>query len=174
MIEKNKKIANDSSFLNKNIPFSQVLLVSENKKEVLSIQEALNRAKEAGLDLFCVAPQINPPVCKLINYQKHFFKLNKNKKPKKENSSKEMGFSFNIEENDLKTKLEKVQKWLESGSMVKLNLIMVGKEKAHPEVVREKCQQIIERLQNHSSKIELKGSIRQLPNKFWFFLYKKK
>jgi len=51
---------------------------------------------------------------------------------------------------------------------------MVGKEKAHPEVVREKCQQIIERLQNHSSKIELKGSIRQLPNKFWFFLYKKK
>ena len=58
--------------------------------------------------------------------------------------------------------------------MVKLNLIMVGKEKAHPEVVREKCQKIIERLQNHSSKIELKGSIRQLPNKFWFFLYKKK
>ena len=110
MIEKNKKIANDSSLLNQNIPFSQVLLVSENEKEVVSIQEALNRAKEADLDLFCVAPQINPPVCKLINYQKHFFKLNKNKKPKKENSSKEMGFSFNIEESDLKTKLEKVQK----------------------------------------------------------------
>ena len=110
MIHKNKKLEVNSGLLNENIPFSRVLLINEAKeKEVISNQEALKRAKEAGLDLFCVAPQASPPVCKLINYQKHLFELNKKQKNKKENTNKEIGFSFNIAENDLKVKLEKVR-----------------------------------------------------------------
>ena|ERR1700743_2562681 len=109
MIQKNKKIEIDSSLLNENIPFSRVLLINEHGKEIVTSQEALNRAREVGLDLFCVAPNATPPVCKLINYQKHLFELNKNKKRPKENTSKEISFSFNIEENDLKIKLEKVK-----------------------------------------------------------------
>jgi len=108
--EKNKKIEFDSRFLNENIPFSRVLLVNEEYKETVTIQEALNRARKVDLDLLCVSPQSNPPVCKLINYQKHLFELSKNKKTKKENTNKEMSFSFNIEDNDLKNKLEKVKR----------------------------------------------------------------
>lgn len=109
-LEKTKKIEFNPRFLNENIPFSRVLLVNENEKETVTIQEALSRARKSDLDLLCVAPQVNPPVCKIINYQKHLFELNKNKKTKKENTNKEMSFSFNIEDNDLKNKLEKVKR----------------------------------------------------------------
>src|SRR4051795_11992730 len=110
MAPKDKKIDN-SQFLNENIPFSQVLLIiSKEEKSLLSRQEALNRAKELGLDLFCVAPTKNPPVCKLLNYQKHIFELSKKKKGKKENGYKEEKFSLNIGKNDEQTKLGKIQK----------------------------------------------------------------
>ena len=110
MVLKDKKIEN-SQFLNENIPFSQVLLVtSKEEKKIITRQEALDQAKELGLDLFCVAPTKSPPVCKLINYQKHIFELSKKKKDKKENICKEIRISFNIGKNDLKVKLGKVQK----------------------------------------------------------------
>jgi len=108
MVLKDKK-AENKALLNENIPFSRVLLVNENEKEIVTIQEALNQAKKVGLDLLCVAPQTDPPVCKIINYQKYLFESSKNKKNKKENNNKEMSFSFNIEDNDLKIKLEKVK-----------------------------------------------------------------
>jgi len=107
---KDKKI-NNFQFLNENIPFSKVLLViSKEEKVLINRQEALNRAKELGLDLFCIAPTKTPPVCKLIDYQKHIFELSKKKKNKKENDCKEIRFSFNIGENDLKVKLGKIEK----------------------------------------------------------------
>src|ERR1041384_6257886 len=88
---------NSSQFLNENIPFSQVLMVaSKDEKEIVSRQEALKRAKNLGLDLFCVAPTKNPPVCKLIDYQKYIFELSKKKKGKKENNCKEVRISFKI------------------------------------------------------------------------------
>jgi translation initiation factor IF-3 len=174
-LEKTKKIESNPRLLNEKIPFPRVLLVNENEKEIVSIQEALSRARKVDLDLLCVAPQVNPPVCKIINYQKYLFELSKKKKTKKENTNKEMSFSFNIEDNDLKKKLEKdVKRWLENGLIVKLNLTMKGKEKAHPEIVREKCQKIIDYLQSQSNTIELKDSIRQLPGSFSFFLHNKR
>jgi len=110
MTLKDKKIES-SQFLNENIPFSQILLVSsKEEKEIISRQEALDRAKSLGLDLFCVAPTKSPPVCKLIDYQKHVFELSKKKKGKKENVCKEVKISFKIGENDLKIKLKKIQK----------------------------------------------------------------
>ena len=91
MVLKDKKNDN-SQFLNENIPFSKVLLViSKEEKVLINRQEALNRAKELGLDLFCIAPTKTPPVCKLIDYQKHIFELSKKKKDKKEING-EVGF----------------------------------------------------------------------------------
>jgi translation initiation factor IF-3 len=174
MVLKDKKIES-SQFLNENIPFSQILLVSsKEEKEIISRQEALNRAKSLGLDLFCVAPTKNPPVCKLIDYQKHIFELSKKKKAKKENICKEVRISFNIGENDLKVKLGRVEKWVEDGAMVRVNLVMVGKEKTRPDLAQEKCQKIITELKNKSPKIELKENIRRHLGTLYFFLYKKK
>ncbi|CAJ0832425.1 9721_t:CDS:10, partial [Entrophospora sp. SA101] len=131
------KNTENSQFLNENIPFSQVLLVTnKEEKEIITRQKALEKAKNLGLDLFCVAPSKNPPICKLINYQKYIFELSKKKKDKKENICKETRITFNIGKNDLK-------------------------EKAHPDLAHEKCQKIIEELKSQSPKIELKDNIRQ-------------
>ncbi|MCE8168452.1 MAG: translation initiation factor IF-3 [Candidatus Moeniiplasma glomeromycotorum] len=174
MILKNKK-NEQTQFLNENIPFSRVLLVvSKEEKEVLDREEALKRAKKASLDLFCVAPDKNPPVCKLINFHKHLFELSKEKKSKKENICKEIGIKFSIKNHDLKIKLEKVWKLIEKGIIVKVKLIMVGKEKAYLGLGKEKCQQIIAELQNLSPKIKLRDDIHQHFGSLYFFVYKKK
>lgn len=175
MVLKSKKIPVNSHLINENIVFSRVLLVNGEKKEVVTKQVALNEAKKAGLDLFCVAPEINPPVCKLIDYRKYLFELSKNKKKQKKDNCKEVSVSFNIGENDLQTKFKKVKKWVESGSMVKFILVMAGKEKTHPEIAYEKCQKIITDLQSEFPKIELKNDIhKHLNSSFYFFLYQKK
>ncbi|KLL04475.1 MAG: translation initiation factor IF-3 [Mycoplasmataceae bacterium RV_VA103A] len=174
MTPKDKKITS-TQFLNENIPFSQVLLViDKEEKEIIDRQEALQRAKNLGLDLFCVAPDKNPPVCKLINYQKYIFELSKKKKDKKENVCKEVRISLNIGEKDLKDKLERVNKWTEKGWLAKISVVMVGKQKIRPELAQEKCQKIIAELKTRSPKIELKDNIRRHLNTFYFFLYKKK
>ena len=110
MVLKDKKEEN-RALLNENIPFSQVLLVAgKDEKKVVSRQEALNRAKSLGLDLFCIAPAENPPVCKLIDYQKYVFELGKKKKDRKKNNYKEESFSLNIGKNDQDRKLKEIQK----------------------------------------------------------------
>ena len=77
MVLKDKKVES-KAFLNENIPFSRVLLISEDGKEKQETTrlEALDKAKKSGLDLFCVAPSANPPVCKLVNY----YQLSKKKR----------------------------------------------------------------------------------------------
>ena len=63
---------------------------------------------------------------------------------------------------------------MEKGAMVKVSLVMLGKEKAHPDLAHEKCQKIIEELKSQSPKIELKDNIRQHLGTLYFFLYRKK
>jgi translation initiation factor IF-3 len=173
---KDRKTEN-SQLLNENIPFSQLLLiVSKEEKEIVTRQEALNRAQEADLDLYCITlpAEGRLPVCKLIDYKKYLFELSKKSKPRKESSCKEMRFSFNIGENDLKVKTGKIKKWAEEGFPVKVSLVLVGKEKFRQEIAQEKCQRIIAELKNQSSKIELRDNIKQHLNTLYFFLYKKK
>jgi len=104
-LKKNQKVEINPSFLNENIPFSQILLVNENETEIVTKQEALKKAREANLDLYCVALPAGdrPPVCKLINYEKHLFELKKNK-PKKNKLSKEISINYSIADSDLKAK----------------------------------------------------------------------
>src|SRR5437764_7475204 len=106
MVLKSKDTKILNTWLNENIPFSQVLLVGE-EKIVLSKQEALQKAQAANLSLLCVAPQANPPVCRLIDYQKYLFELNK-KKNGKEKTNKELRISFGIAKNDFQIKLDKI------------------------------------------------------------------
>src|SRR5256885_7181133 len=120
MVLKDKKFE-VKALLNENIPFSRVLLISEDGKEKRETTrlDALNKAQKSGLDLFCVAPAANPPVCKLVNY----YQISKKRKKLKENICKEIDISFNIGENDLKVKLDKIRKLTEKGVVVKVKLV---------------------------------------------------
>lgn len=166
---KDKKIK--PSLINENIPFDQVLLVGE-EKIVLSKQNALAQAQKANLTLLCVAPQADPPVCKLVDYQKYLFELKKREKTKKPNTNKEIRFSFAVAGKEWQEKLNKIHHWLERGFRVKVNLLMAGREKSQSELAREKCQKIITELKSQSEKIELQGSLHSQTRSFSFFLSK--
>ncbi|CAG8507134.1 7577_t:CDS:2 [Ambispora gerdemannii] len=106
---KKKKSENASYLVNENIRFPRVLLIEEEEKKIVSRQEALARAHKSNLDLLCVAPAATPPVCKLVNYQKYLFTLNKKKKKTKEGAHKDIRISFAIAESDLQVKLRQIK-----------------------------------------------------------------
>ncbi|MCE8158985.1 MAG: translation initiation factor IF-3 [Candidatus Moeniiplasma glomeromycotorum] len=157
--------------LNENIPFPQFLLINEvGEKAEVSRQVALERAEEAGLDLLCVS--VTPPVCKLVNY----YKLKKGEKKPKKSITQEIKISYNTDDNDLKNKLSKIQKLIEKGSTVKVNLVRHGREKSEEkaEVGEKICQEIIEKIQTDFPHIRLKSEIQKSSNSFYFLVYQKK
>ncbi|KLL01577.1 MAG: translation initiation factor IF-3 [Mycoplasmataceae bacterium RC_NB112A] len=157
--------------LNEAIYFPNFLLIDEEgKKNKVTRWEGLKKAEETGLDLLCVS--LRPPVCKLVNY----YALKKKQKKPKKISPQEIRISYNIEENDLEVKLKKVRKLLKEIPSIKVSLILKGREKEREKakVAKDKCQQIIEKLQAKSLSINLKGEIQETPNSLYFFLYQKK
>src|SRR4051812_13383753 len=170
--KKKKKIEiNSLPLLNENIRFPQILLVSEEGKKIITRQEALAQAKETGLDLLCVAPLANPPVCKLVNYYRLSKEL-KNKRKGKVKKEKGINISFKIKPHDLENKLKKIHAWVEKGSTVKVNLVRKGKERSQEKnkMALGKCQEVIAELQNQFPKIELKNDIRQHLGNLHFLL----
>jgi len=111
--------------------------VDENGEQagVVSIQDALERADVAELDLVEVAPNSTPPVCRLMDYSK--FKYEKAKKAKEAKKkqkviqNKEVRFRPNIEDHDLQTKVSKAREFLDDGDRVKITIMFRGREMAY-------------------------------------------
>ena len=104
----------------------------------MSINAALDKAREKGLDLVEVAPEAKPPVCKVMDYNRYYYeqkkKLKENKKKSKAVQLKQIRLSPNIGKNDLKIKYNKIRKFLEEGHKVKVNMRFRGRQKEHLEV----------------------------------------
>lgn len=102
---------------------------------IMSAYEAQKLADEAGLDLVKIAPNANPPVCKIIDYGKYRYELARKEKEAKKKQKvieiKEIRMSPNIEENDLNTKMNAARKFLAKGNKVKITLRFRGREMAH-------------------------------------------
>ena len=102
---------------------------------IMSARDAMKLAREAGLDLVKIAPTAKPPVCKIIDYGKYKYELDKKEKEAKKKQKvidvKEVRLSPNIEENDMKTKANMARKFLEKGDKVKVTLRFRGREMAH-------------------------------------------
>lgn len=111
-------------------------LVSEDGEQlgIVSINEALNKANEAGVDLVLIAPTAKPPVCKIIDYGKYRYELIRRDKEAKKKQKvievKEVRLSPNIDTNDLNTKISSARKFLEKGNKVKVTLRFRGREMA--------------------------------------------
>lgn len=179
MTLKKKNINNPVHLINENIPFSEVLLIEENKKKIISIEEALKKANDNELDLVCLSIKSKPPVCKLLDYKKFSFetkKKNRNKEKKIiKKVDKKINISFNIDNNHLENKLRHSLILLDKCSSIIFNLNMFGKEKAHPELAYDKCKQILSYLESLDEKIKIKSDIHKMENRnFSFSIYKKK
>jgi translation initiation factor IF-3 len=103
---------------------------------VMKLPDALRKAEEMGLDLVEVAPNANPPVCRIVNFGKYRYELAKQEKDKKSHAGKvkEVKFRVNIDNHDYLTKIRHAEEFLDKGNKVKLRLKFRGREMAHTEI----------------------------------------
>ena len=101
----------------------------------MSPRDALKMAQALDLDLVKVAPQAKPPVCKILDYGKYRFEMQKKEKEAKKNQKvveiKEIRMSPSIDTNDFNTKLKNGQKFLQGGDRLKVTIRFRGREMAH-------------------------------------------
>ena len=102
---------------------------------IMSPRDALRMAMDQDLDLVKVAPQAKPPVCKILDYGKYRFEMQKREKEAKKNQKvveiKEIRLSLNIDTNDFNTKVTQSAKFLAAGHKVKASIRFRGREMAH-------------------------------------------
>ncbi len=105
---------------------------------VLSIDEALEKAAQAGLDLVELQPNAEPPVCKILDYGKFKYqaqkRANEARKKQKVIEVKEIKLRPNIDDHDYQVKMRAVNKFLAAGDKVKVTLRFRGREMAHVEL----------------------------------------
>ncbi|CBS87774.1 Translation initiation factor IF-3 [Azospirillum lipoferum 4B] len=105
---------------------------------VVSLRDALLAAEDAGLDLVEVAPQAEPPVCKILDYGKFKYeaqkKANEARKKQKIIEVKEIKLRPNIDDNDYDVKMRSARRFLEEGDKVKVTMRFRGREMAHQDL----------------------------------------
>ncbi len=115
---------------------------------MVPIREALQMSEERGVDLVEVAPNANPPVCRLMDYGKYKYELKKqaNAKKQKVQMIKELKFRPNIGDHDLDVKINHIREFLEDDNKTKIRIFFRGREIVHPELGRVLANRIIERV----------------------------
>jgi translation initiation factor IF-3 len=112
--------------------------------------EALKEARGKGLDLVEVAPAANPPVCRIINYGKYLYQLNKRqheaRKHQKSIELKEVKFRPRTSGHDFEVKRNRIEGFLQDGSKVKATVMFRGRENAHREIGLRMLERLIEEL----------------------------
>jgi translation initiation factor IF-3 len=117
---------------------------------VLTKRDALDRARDFGLDLVCVSPNTEPIVCKIMDFGKHLYKMKKKAKKAKQNQAvveiKEPKLRPNTDTHDLMTKIRHAKKFLEEGNKVKFTVFFRGREIMFAEKALENLNLIISEL----------------------------
>ena len=125
--------------LNEEIRDKELRVVTDDGEQlgIMSAADALKIAAQRNLDLVKIAPQAKPPVCKIMDYGKYRFEMQKREKEAKKNQHqidiKEVQLSLNIDTHDLETKANHANKFLSKGNKVKVAIRFRGREMAHPE-----------------------------------------
>ena len=109
-----------------------------NQLGIMSLRQALEIAEQKNLDLVKIAPQANPPVCKIIDYGKFRFEQAKREKEARRNQRvveiKEVRLSLNIDTHDFETKKNHALRFISDGNKVKASIRFRGREMGHPEL----------------------------------------
>ncbi len=151
---KNDKFSGD--LVNEKIHFKEVLVIGPDGESLgkMSRFNALNKAEEYELDLLCVAPNANPPVCKIINYGKYRFESQKKAKEAKKNQKiieiKEIQLTPTIGEHDIQTKVKAAIRFLNDGNKIKVGVRFRGRQLSHVEVGEEVLNKFIDYVKEYS------------------------
>ena len=139
---------------NRQIRAKEVQLIGETgeKLGVISLQDALSKAEEKKLDLVLVAPNSNPPVCKIMNYGKYKFEQAKKEKEARKKQKvlevKEIRVTPNIEEHDFNFKTKNIRKFIEDGCKVRVTVRFKGRELNNAKMGEAVLNKFIESLED--------------------------
>ena len=145
-------MAIQSPRINRRIRIPQVRVINDEGEQlgVIPTSEALAMAEERGLDLVEVSPKARPPVCKIMDYGKYMYQLNKRAKEAKKRQHvtvvKEVKMRPKIEPHDYDFKVRHAREFLAAGDKVKMTVIFRGRELAHKELGRRLMERAIEDL----------------------------
>lgn len=144
--------------INEQIKVSQVLVIGPNGEQVgvKPIGDALTLSSYAGLDLVLINPNGNPPVCKVMDYNKYKYERSKKEKEalKRQRSNmsetKEFRLSPVIDVGDFDTKIKQVTKYLQKGDKIKLSIRFKGRQLAHTDIGKDVLIRFASRLEEIS------------------------
>ncbi len=136
--------------VNQNIQAPQVRVISPEGEQlgIMDVHEALRRAEEFSLDLVEVAPGVDPPVCKIMDYGKFRYEESKKEHERKKKQAtvviKEIKLRPKTEDHDLQYKVKNLKRFLEEKCKVKVTIMFRGREITHPEMARHLVDRILE------------------------------
>jgi translation initiation factor IF-3 len=138
--------------INEDIRAPMVRLIDSNGEQlgVVALRDALNAARERGLDLVEVAPGANPPVCKILDYGKfQYLQMKKQREARKAQKSteiKEIRIRPKTDEYHIAFKLKRARQFLAEGMKVKVKVQFRGREITHPEIGFQQLEEVAEAL----------------------------
>ncbi len=150
--------------INERIRSGQIRVIGEDGTQlgILSPADALRMARERGLDLVEVAPQTNPPVCRILDFNKFKYEEQKRERVAKRKHHvtklKEVKFKPRIEAHDYQVKLGMLRKFLIRGDQAKVTMVYRGREMSRTEIGRRVLERLIEDLKP-ISKVERNPSM---------------
>ncbi len=142
----------DRHQINRRITAPEVRLISETKENlgIIPTSEALERAREVGLDLVMVSQGARPPVCRIMDYGKYKYEVQKREAKARKNATqvatKELRLRYRTDAGDLETKLKHAREFLESGDKVKFTMRFRGREIVYAEAGAAKLNAIVDAL----------------------------
>ena len=154
----------DQTRINHRIKAREVRLIADDGKQlgVLALGKALEEADKRNLDLVEVAPNVTPPVCRILDYGKYRFEQTKREREARHHShkvkTKEIKLRPNIGEHDYEYKKNHVLEFLQHGDRVKVTCFYRGREMAHIEIGQELVRRLI-------SEVEEFGAVESPPRK---------
>ena len=147
---------------NEEIDAAEVRVIDSQGEQrgVLPLRDAIQVAKDEGLDLVEVSPTADPPVCRIMDFGKFLFEQNKKsqaaKRKQKQVHVKEIKFRPGTDEGDYKIKLRKLVEFLEEGDKTKITLRFRGREMAHKELGAQLLARVRDDLEEY-------GTVEQMP-----------
>lgn len=143
----------DGPRINREIKSKEVRLINYNGENlgIVPITEALKIAQEVGLDLIEISPQVTPPVCKVLDYGKYKYEMQKKKNEAKKNQKvvniKELKLRPMIDTHDYEVKVKQAKKFLEQGDKVKFTMRYKGREMSANDMGKEILNRLVEDLE---------------------------
>ncbi len=140
--------------MNKEIKAASVRVIDFEGKQlgIMTFQDALREANDAGLDLVEVSPTSSPPVCRIMDYGKFRYQQSKKLQVAKKHQAtvqlKEIRLRPKTEEHDLQVKLRHIRRFLEESNKVKVSMMFRGREIAYTELGRKVMNELLKALED--------------------------